>query len=179
MKRIEPLRDEANTLPAPRFKSRWPEPVLLLRFVVEGELVEKLRGPEGTMRHTARRSLSERLAVPASDGRRPVRTERIAAVRHSDQPTRLSYLIGRDERCDVLLNDYTISAEHAKIHFLPQVSRWMIEDLGSTNCTLLNGAQLPPNERGLLTSLDELQLGRMVFLYLEPDDFYDYLRGSW
>ena len=88
------------------------------------------------------------------------------------------YLIGRDTRCDVLLNDYTISAEHAKLHHIPQIQRWMLEDLGSTNKTYVNGSEIPPFQRGLLTSLDEVQLGRMVFLYLESRDLYDYLRGS-
>ena len=55
----------------------------------------------------------------------------------------------------------------------------MIEDLASTNRTYQNEAELPPHERGLLTSLDELQLGRMVFLYLEPKDLYEYLKGAY
>ena len=106
--------------------------------------------------------------------------ERVAAVKHRPGATLLSaYLIGRDTRCDVLLNDYTISAEHAKLHHLAQIRRWMIEDLGSTNRSNVNGADLPPFERGLLTSLDEVQLGRMVFLYLETEDLYSYLRGTY
>ncbi|HHO53064.1 MAG TPA: FHA domain-containing protein [Deltaproteobacteria bacterium] len=180
MQRLDAFRSEALTSSVHQFASQRPTPVLLLRYVIEGELTHHGRGPEGTMRHSQRRTLSARLAAPPEPGRRPVGVERIAAVRtRSGNELRSSYLIGRDDRCDVLLNDYTISAEHARMHHLPRLGRWMIEDLGSTNCTFQNGGQLPPHQRGLLTSLDELQLGRMVFLYLEPPDLYEYLRGNY
>ncbi len=179
MQRLDALRTEAKQNSVHYFASQWPTPVLLLRYVAEGELNDRSRGPEGTMRHSLRRTLSARLSAPPSPGRRPVGVERVAAVRGSPgEALRPSYLIGRDDRCDVVLNDYTISAEHARMHYLSRLSRWMIEDLDSTNCTFQNGGRLPPHERGLLTSLDEVQLGRMVFLYLEPPDLYAYLRGN-
>ncbi|MEN0068442.1 MAG: FHA domain-containing protein [Myxococcota bacterium] len=180
MQRVDNYREEAMAHTLETFALRWPMPVLLLRFVIEGELAEHGRGPEGTMRHSVRRSLSDHMRAPALPGRRKVGVERLAVVRHRPGTTiHGTFLIGRDTRCDVLLNDYTISAEHAKVHHLAQIGRWMIEDLGSTNRTFLNGGELPPFERGLLTSLDELQLGRMVFLYLEPKDLYPYLRGTY
>ncbi len=180
MQRVDPYREEAlhHTLEA--FRARWPMPVFLLRFVVEGDLAEHGRGPEGTMRHSVRRTLTDRMRAPAEPGRRKVGVERLAAVKHRPGAELMgTYLIGRDTRCDVLLNDYTISAEHAKVHHLAQIGRWMVEDLGSTNRTYVNGGELPSFERALLTSLDEVQLGRMVFLYLEPKDLYPYLRGTY
>jgi len=180
MQRVDAYREEANQHSLEAFAVRWPMPVLLLRFVVEGELAEHGRGPEGTMRHSVRGSLGDRIRAPTMPGRRKVGVERIAVVKHQPGGELLStYLIGRDTRCDVLLNDYTISAEHAKMHHLGQIGRWMLEDLGSTNRTFVNGGEMPPFERGLLTSLDEVQLGRMVFLYLEPKDLYPYLLGTY
>ncbi len=165
---------------AQAFASRRPTPVFLLRYVVEGELTSRERGPEGTMRHSKRRTLGSRLAEAPQPGRRKVDVERLAGVRYvGDTAIAGAYLIGRDRRCDVVLNDYTISAEHARLHYIARIRRWMIEDLDSTNCTFHNSLQLPPHERSLLTSLDELQLGRMVFLYLEPEDLYAYLREEY
>ncbi len=179
MQRLDDYRIDAESFSVHGFTMRWPTPTLLLRYVVEGELADHSRGPEGTMRHSQRRTLKDRLTQPVPPGRRRVGIERIAAVKAGPETEICaSYLIGRDTRCDVLLNDYTISAEHARMHHIAQIGRWMIEDLGSTNRTLLNGSELPAFERGLLTSLDELQLGRMVFLYLEPRDLYEYLKGN-
>ena len=179
MQRLDAYRQDADTLSVHGFTMRWPTPTLLLRYVAEGELTDHSRGPEGTMRHSQRRTLKARLEQPVGPGRRRVGVERIAAVRAGpDSEISASYLIGRDTRCDVLLNDYTISAEHARMHHIPQIGRWMIEDLGSTNKTFVNGSELPPFERGLLTSLDEVQMGRMVFLYLEPRDLFEYLQGN-
>jgi len=180
MQRVDPLRAEATRISVHAFATSWPTPVLLLRYVVDGDLKNQNRGPAGTMRHAVRRALKDRLTAPRPQGVRAVRTERVAVVRSDpDQALRPSYAIGRDKRCDVVLNDYTISTQHARLHFVPHVSRWMIEDLGSTNQSYLNGSPLPPNQRGLITSLDELRLGRMMFMYLEPTDLYAYLRGEY
>ena len=176
--RLDHHRQLADTMSVHGFALQCPTPALLLRYVVEGDLTQH-RGPEGTMRHSQRRTLTDQLNKPVPPGRRKVGTERIASVRAGpDAKLASNYLIGRDTRCDVLLNDYTISAEHARLHHIPQIHRWMIEDLGSTNHSFVNGTQLPPMERSLLTSLDEVQLGRMVFLYLEPKDLYEYLKGN-
>jgi hypothetical protein len=46
-------------------------------------------------------------------------------------------LIGRGQHCAVILNDATVSKEHARLHV--DGSRAAIEDLHSTNGTLVNG----------------------------------------
>ena len=180
MQRIDRMRMEARAMSAAKFMVRYPTPALLLRFVLVGDLANEDRGPEGTMRHTGRRTLEDRLADQGDSTRRPVARERIAAVRQAPGlPIGQDYLIGRERRCDVVLNDYTISAEHARIHYLPKLRRWLIEDLDSTNQTRINGEPVPAQQRALLTGLDELQLGRMVFLYMEPQNLFDYLcRGE-
>ena len=78
MQRLDRYRDDAEMLSVHGFTLRWPTPSLLLRFVVEGELTDHSRGPEGTMRHSQRRTLKDRLAQPTLPGRRKVGTERIA-----------------------------------------------------------------------------------------------------
>lgn len=47
-------------------------------------------------------------------------------------------LIGRGEHCAITLKDDSISASHARISF--HHAQWWLEDLGSTNGTLLNQA---------------------------------------
>jgi pSer/pThr/pTyr-binding forkhead associated (FHA) protein len=53
--------------------------------------------------------------------------------------------VGRhDELCDVLIDHASLSRRHAR--FRLQGDRLMIEDLNSTNGTLLNGKPLKPFE---------------------------------
>lgn len=49
-------------------------------------------------------------------------------------------IIGRDPNSDVLINDAEISRHHASIKFQPE--GFVIEDLGSTNGTVINGQKL-------------------------------------
>jgi pSer/pThr/pTyr-binding forkhead associated (FHA) protein len=44
--------------------------------------------------------------------------------------------IGRDPACECALDDETVSARHARLSF--HHNQWWLEDLGSTNGTMLN-----------------------------------------
>jgi len=48
-----------------------------------------------------------------------------------------SFTIGRDQACDLVLADLTVSRCHAGLH--RGIGGWLLGDLGSTNGTLLNG----------------------------------------
>lgn len=65
-------------------------------------------------------------------------------------------LIGRDSKCDLCLDDTTVSAEHARLTF--HHSQWWVEDLGSKNGTYLN--HVPVVSAIVLKSGDELELGQ-------------------
>ncbi|MFN2305296.1 MAG: FHA domain-containing protein [Anaerolineales bacterium] len=67
-------------------------------------------------------------------------------------------VIGRDPACDYRLDDTTISLRHCKLTF--HHKQWWIEDLGSTNGTLLN--QAPILNPAVLTNGDELSIGRVM-----------------
>jgi pSer/pThr/pTyr-binding forkhead associated (FHA) protein len=65
-------------------------------------------------------------------------------------------LVGRDPACDCVINDSTVSAQHARL--IHRQGQWWIEDLRSTNGTFLN--QEPVFTPLVVTSGDELQCGQ-------------------
>ena len=48
-----------------------------------------------------------------------------------------SFVVGRRSYCDLVLNDHTVSREHAR--FVREGGRWRVEDLQSRNGVLING----------------------------------------
>ncbi len=64
-------------------------------------------------------------------------------------------ILGRDPGCDIPLTDDTISTRHAQLTY--HHNQWWLEDLASTNGTVLNGAQV--NMPTVITSGDEIKCG--------------------
>lgn len=177
MELLEDLRGEAKQLGRALFAARHHRPALLLRWVVEGDIGRGATA-QSTHSHNVRSSLKDRLRAGAMPpDRRPIDRERVVAIRHTTDrnDVRVSYSVGRQPTSDLFINDYTVSARHGRLHWVARVARWMFEDLGSTNGTWINGQRIPPQQRTLIQSTDEVQLGRLVFLFLEPDDLHRYL----
>lgn len=65
-------------------------------------------------------------------------------------------VIGRGRKADLALAEATISRAHAAIGFDGRV--FFVEDLGSTNGTLVNGARV---EKQTLKCDDEIQMGKL------------------
>lgn len=65
-------------------------------------------------------------------------------------------LIGRSRECDVVLEDSNVSRNHARIAFTGD-GTWTIEDLGSTNGVIVNGARVKGPQP--ITAGDRLELG--------------------
>jgi pSer/pThr/pTyr-binding forkhead associated (FHA) protein len=74
--------------------------------------------------------------------------------------------IGR-ENADVLLTHNTVSRKHAKITIAG--GRALIEDLGSTNGTLVSGRKLNVGEQIELTDGSEVEFGSVVLKYKAAD----------
>jgi pSer/pThr/pTyr-binding forkhead associated (FHA) protein len=74
-------------------------------------------------------------------------------------------VIGRAPGCAILLPDDFVSARHARV--FERAGRTWVEDLGSTNGTLLNGRRL--RRPVSLRAGDRLQIGRTVLGFrVEP-----------
>jgi len=83
------------------------------------------------------------------------------SVRHEAGTSSLKYfsqaeiILGRDPGCDIPLSDDTISTRHAQLTY--HHNQWWLEDLASTNGTILNGTQV--NMPTVITSGDEIKCG--------------------
>ncbi len=64
--------------------------------------------------------------------------------------------LGRDPICEVPIDDETVSARHARLAY--HHGQWWLEDLGSTNGTMLNGELLTTPT--VVISGDEIRCGR-------------------
>ena len=71
--------------------------------------------------------------------------------------------VGRSDDNSVVLNNDAISGKHARLYFDRSVGKWFLEDLGSTNGTMLDGAPLHGPER-----LDRLH----VITFAGSHDFF-------
>lgn len=70
---------------------------------------------------------------------------------------RPSTVIGRGRNADLVLNEATISRAHALFGY--DAGKAFVQDLGSTNGTLVNGAR---EHRRVLAHGDELRMGKLV-----------------
>ena len=66
-------------------------------------------------------------------------------------------VIGRGRKADLALAEATISRAHAALGF--DADGFFVQDLGSTNGTLVNGARI---DRQRLKNEDEIQMGKLV-----------------
>jgi len=85
-------------------------------------------------------------------------------VRHYIQP---EITIGRDPACECPIDDVAISARHARLSY--HQNQWWLEDLKSTNGTVLNQEKL--NMPTVITSDDEFTCGEVSFVISLADDF--------
>jgi CheY-like chemotaxis protein len=75
------------------------------------------------------------------------------------RPTRFPCIIGRGPDCDFRLLDPALSRHHCRLHW--RDNRLVVEDLGSRNCTQVNGQKV--TEPRVLAEGDSLWLGASVF----------------
>lgn len=69
----------------------------------------------------------------------------------------LEVVIGRSQGCDAVIPDPTLSGKHARFSYHHQ--HWWLEDLQTTNGTLLNGQMITTPV--VITDGDSIQCGRV------------------
>ena len=75
------------------------------------------------------------------------------------------WTIGRSQECDIVVSDPNVSRQHARLS--RSDNGFVVEDLGSTNGTLLDGA---PIDRERIESGDELTFGQSVARFVRQID---------
>lgn len=74
-----------------------------------------------------------------------------------------TYLIGRSERCGMVIDDPTVSRVHAEV--IPYPQAWLIRDLQSTNGTRVNGWRI---EEAAVGDQDEVMIGAVRVRFVRP-----------
>jgi len=101
-------------------------------------------------------------SVPGSAARPNLDTASLVQVKSGAAHTLArKAVIGRHADCDLTLDDSSVSREHARIVRLTQGH--IVEDLGSTNGTRVNGRKI--DETVVLHSGDTLQIGAVELRY--------------
>lgn len=70
--------------------------------------------------------------------------------------------IGRDANNHVVLNDETVSSEHARIRY--ENGAYVLYDLASSNGTMLNGERI---QKAMLRDEDRVTIGRVQLVFKE------------
>ena len=75
--------------------------------------------------------------------------------------------IGRSSRCEICIDDPFLSSEHAAIIVQDKVC--FLQDLGSTNGTLLNGERLEGDPIELING-DKITFGNLSFIFITDNE---------
>ncbi len=78
-------------------------------------------------------------------------------------PGQSEYTIGRNPRCDIRINNPSISRKHAEIRFDARTQQFTIFDLNSSNGTFVNGKR---TRSQVLTHGDEFLCGEFKFFFM-------------
>jgi len=87
-----------------------------------------------------------------------------------------SLTVGRMPSCDLVINDPSVSKEHARLSWNGQTDSCTVVDLGSMNGTQLNGHPLESHKEYYVQDGDLVRFGDADFAYLTAESLWDRLR---
>jgi predicted component of type VI protein secretion system len=73
--------------------------------------------------------------------------------------------VGRQVGCTFVLDDLLASRRHFRVY--PEAGAWWVEDLGSTNGTIVNGRKIPQRQR--LSDGDVVSAGNTELVFVQKD----------
>jgi hypothetical protein len=85
--------------------------------------------------------------------------------------------VGRAEENAIVLDEEEISARHALFRRIRTRGVYTLEDLESTNGTMVNRTELLSGRAIQLKDGDTLSFGNLTFLFFYPAGFYDVITG--
>jgi len=170
---IDAVLQHALSVERPDFLIGYPNPVFVAGEVKDGRLIRMVdKGNYGTHHYLSVSTMLNSKKTTAS----PVR---FMPIRHhsvdDEQPVDRWMQIGRTSESEIMINDYTISKRHARVRHARGRGGYMLEDLGSTNGTWINGEKLLEDAPIRIQSADTIRFGRHIFTFYLARDFYDFL----
>lgn len=80
------------------------------------------------------------------------------------------WVMGRDEGCDITVEDPKASREHCEIFY--KQKKYFVIDKNSSNGTLVNYKKIPPEQAVPLRSGDEIQIGKLLYIFEIRDPMF-------
>ncbi|MGM0576857.1 MAG: FHA domain-containing protein [Myxococcota bacterium] len=200
MRDLMELRDLARSSGAGRFLRFAPNPVLVGVEILGGELRRRTPRPSrqtrrlepstrgmrhrahsvysSTLSHVSEEEFDGEVVDPGMFQRRPLRRPVVLDLARKDSSDARWIHLGRRHDNDAVLNDYTVSSRHARFRRDDPGGPMLVEDVGSTNGTTVQGLGLEPGRPHLLASGDVVTFGRLRCYFFEAADFYRWLGGD-
>jgi hypothetical protein len=85
--------------------------------------------------------------------------------------------LGRDESCDLTINDGTLSTRHLALLYRAE-DGWTVEDLGSRNGTLVDGKGLAPGTKVGLKTGTQVVAAQVVLTFLGPEGLWQRIESA-
>ena len=97
-------------------------------------------------------------------------------IQAQDAPGLRQILIGRSQSCDMVIDDATVSRQHAFI--IRQNGEYLLRDNDSSVGTWINGARVPAFVERFLESRDRVRLGWVELVFLGPSDLERFMQNQ-
>lgn len=151
------------------YLNRYPYPILLGQKIMSGDIYKM------TLHNYDQTFLFEQTELGSYSAPNAIKKIMHMLIMKKDCDERNDlYTIGRIDKNDIVLVDYTISKQHAKI--LLREDGYYLVDCQSRNKTILNGSPLIPNRQYKIKEKDIIVFGRIGFVFIRPITFFIRMR---